>query len=98
MTRRRLAVVGYVAPAALLAVAAVAFAMGAVGCVDGKTPDCSAEAGVSCGPDFDANVADVIPAVDAGDGGPKDATPGDATGDASDAPAVDAPADSPPKG
>ena len=96
MTRGPLAAIGYVAPAALLAVAALA--MSAAGCVDGKTPDCSAEAGVSCGPDFDANVADVIPGGDAGDGAPKDATPGDATGDAPDAPAVDAPADSPPKG
>ena len=73
-----------------LVVLTTALVLGAVGCVDGKTPDCSAEAGVSCGPDFDGN----FPEAAAGDAGPVDAP----SGDARDAPAVDAPTDAPPNG
>jgi hypothetical protein len=87
--------------AALTCASLAAFATFAMGCVDGKTPDCSAEAGLICGPDFDGNFPDA-PSTDGGDGGGGDAPDGggpiDAPADVRDAPVGDAPLDSPRNG
>lgn len=80
-----------------IVVLTTALGLFASGCVDGKTPDCSAEAGVSCGPDFDGNFPEGA-AGDGGDGGDGGGPVDAPSGDVRDAPAGDAPGDAPSSG